>query len=183
MEPIQNDRKVIFGPVRLSYAHLFDKYAPNGDLSNAKYSASLLIPKHDEETVVAIRKAMDCAKALGIQTKWNGKEPKKVDLALRDGDDKDDEAYHGHWYINAKSDDRVGVVDRENNPIFDAEEVYSGCYVNASVTFYAYSVSGNNGIACGLNHVMKWRDGERFGGKASAQSDFAGITIDDDDDL
>lgn len=52
-----------------------------------------------------------------------------------------------------------------------------------SVTFFPYNVSGNKGVACGLNNVMKTKDDERLGGRASAESDFSEVDMEDDEDL
>lgn len=174
--------KVVFGPCRLSYTHVFNKYNPDGDDKNAKYMTNVLIPAGEKETVNAIKKAIEAAKASGIVSKWGGKEPKKLDMPLRDGDEKDDEVYAGMLYVNAKSKTRPDVVARSGNPITDEEEIYSGVRAIVSVTFYPYDISGNRGIACGLNNIMKFKDDEKLGGRTSAENDFAGIDIDDDDD-
>ena len=60
----------------------------------------------------------------------------------------------------------------------DKEEFYSGCYGRASINFYAFNVSGNKGIAAGLNNLQKLEDGERLSGGSSAEEDFS-----DDDDM
>lgn len=94
---------------------------------------------------------------------------------LRDGDVErpEDEAYAGHYFINANSKLKPGVVDANLNEIIDPAEFYSGCYGRASITFYAYNVNGNKGIACGLQNLQKLKDGEPLGGsRASAASDF-----------
>lgn len=184
-QPIIRDTKCIIGPVRLSYVHVFHKYSPDGNDEDGKYSAVLIIPKTEKETIKAIRQAIENAKQAGIASKWNGKEPKKFDLPLRDGDEQENdknEAFRGCYYINAKASTRPGVVDREMNPITDEEEIYSGIYAMASVTFFCYDVSGNKGVACGLNNIMKVKDGERLGGRVSAESDFAGVDLNDDDE-
>ena len=116
-------------------------------------------------------------------SKWGGKEPKKLDLPLRDGDDKDDEVYAGMLYVNAKSSTRPGIVDRNKAPIVDEEEIYSGVWAIVSVTFYPYDTNGNRGVACGLNNIMKFKDDEKLGGRSSAESDFADIDNEDDEDL
>lgn len=184
IKPIVKETKVIFGPCRLSYTHLFIKFAPDGDPAGGKYMTNVLIPKDERETVDALRQAIEAAKKAAIVAKWGGKEPKKCDMPLRDGDvDKDDEAYEGHYYVNAKCSTRPGVVDRNKAPITDEEEVYSGMWAIISVTFYGYDVSGNRGVACGLNNVLKYKDGERLGGRVSADADFAGLDMEEDDDL
>ena len=179
---VVNDTKVIFGPCRLSYTHVFEKYSPDGD-GEGKFMTNVLIPKSEKKTIEAIKKAIEAAKKAAIVAKWGGKEPKKLDLALRDGDEKDDEVYEDHFYLNAKSNTRPGVVDRKKVPIVDEEEVYSGVWAIVSVTFFGYDKNGNKGVACGLNNIMKFKDGERLGGRASAESDFGDIDCEDDDDL
>jgi len=44
----------------------------------------------------------------------------------------------------------------------------------------AFNTSGNKGIACGLNNLMKLTDGESLGGRSTADADFGGL---EDDDL
>lgn len=184
--PMVNGTKVVFGPVRLSYTHLFSKYIPDGS-TEGKYMTNVLIPKKEKETIKALQDAIQAAKVAGISSKWGGKEPLVLDLPLRDGKDKDEEIYKGCLFLNAKASTRPGVVDSDRNPITDEEEIYSGVWAYVSVSFYPYSVSGNKGVACGLNNVMKFKDDERLGGRVSAVTDFAGIKApapqDDDDDL
>jgi hypothetical protein len=182
--PTVKDTKVVFGPCRLSYTHVFTKYAPDGDTDNGKYMTNVLIPKSEKETVKALQQAIEAAKKSGIVSKWGGKEPKNLELPLRDGDtDKDDEVYEDCFFINAKSSTRPGICDKNKNPIVDEEEIYSGVYAYVSVSFYPYDKNGNRGIACGLNNIMKFKDGERLGGRTSAENDFADIDAEDDDDL
>jgi hypothetical protein len=183
IKPVVKDTKVVFGPCRLSYVHLFQKYAPEGTNDEGKYMTNVLIPKNEKETIKAINEAVENAKKAAVVSKWNGKEPKKLDLPMRDGDDKDDEVYDDMFYLNAKSRQRPGIVDRDKSPIVDEEEIYSGVWAYVSVTFFGYDVSGSKGVACGLNNVMKFKDGERLGGRNSAESDFEDIDSEDDDDL
>ncbi|MDP4179069.1 MAG: DUF2815 family protein, partial [Bacillota bacterium] len=55
--------KVTTGKVRLSYAHLFEPYAIDGN--EPKYSVSVIIPKTDTETLKAVKEAVSEAKELG----------------------------------------------------------------------------------------------------------------------
>ena len=114
--------------------------------------------------------------------KFGGKKPNKaaIKLPLRDGDiERDDEAYKGHYFINANSTTAPQIVDRAVKPILDRSEVYSGCYARVSLNFYAFNSNGNKGIACGLGNIQKIRDGESRGGKTTAADDF-GAVVDDD---
>lgn len=176
-----NETKVVFGPCRLSYTHVFEKYSPEG-AGEGKYMTNILIPKSEKKTIDTINDAINAAKNAAIVSKWGGKEPKKLELPLRDGDDKEDEVYAGHFYLNAKSNTRPGIIDRKKVPIVDEEEIYSGVWAVMSVTFYGYDVNGNKGIACGLNNIMKFKDDDHLGGRASAESDFCGMDFDDEED-
>jgi hypothetical protein len=180
--PQVKENKVIFGPCRLSYTHVFNRYNPDGDQADGKYMTNVLIPKDEKETIEAINKAIAEAKKQAIVSKWGGKEPKKLDMPLRDGDEKDDENYEGHLFVNAKSNTRPGIVDRKKVPIVDEEEIYSGVWAIMSVTFFGYDKNGNKGVACGLNNIMKFKDDEHFGGRVSAESDFGDVDLGDDDD-
>lgn len=181
--PQVKENKVIFGPCRLSYTHVFNRYNPDGDQADGKYMTNVLIPKTETETIEAIKGAIETAKKQAIVSKWGGKEPKKLDMPLRDGDEKDDDVYADHFYVNAKSNTRPGIVDKDLTPIVDEEEIYSGVWAYVSVTFYGYDVSGNRGIACGLNNIKKFKDDDKLGGRVSAESDFADFDDEDDDDL
>lgn len=183
IKPTVKGTKVVFGPCRLSYTHLFQKYNPGGATDGGKYMTSVLIPKNEKETVEAIKEAIEEAKKQGIISKWGGKEPKKLEMPLRDGDEKEDGVYENHLYVNAKCSTRPGIIDRNAAPIVDEEEIYSGVWAYVSVTFYAYDTNGNRGVACGLNNIMKFKDDERLGGRASAEHDFSEIDTESDEDL
>lgn len=172
----RNGTKVITGEVRFSYLHVFEPFA--GEVGQKpKYSVSLLIPKKDKQTIALIQEAVAEATDQGQTTKWGGKVPKNLKLPLRDGDEeKADEhpEYEGMYFINASSERQPGLVDSHKQEIFSDQELKSGDYGLASINFYPFSVSGNNGVACGLNNLMKKRDGESLGGTpASAEADFA----------
>ncbi len=178
--PKRTDTKVVFGPCRLSYCHLFSKYVPEGAANEAgKYAATILIPKTETETVAALNAAIEAAKRNAVSATWKGKEPKNLDICLRDGDEKEGDTpeFDGCWYINAKSKTRPNIVDRNLTPITDEEEIYSGVWAIVSIGFYGYDQNGARGIAAGLNNVMKFKDDTPFGGRVSAETDFAGIDI------
>ena len=175
-----NKTKVITGTnTRLSYFHGWEPVSINGGAE--KYSTAVLIPKSDKKTIDAIEKAIDAAIEEGI-AKFGGKKPNKaaIKLPLRDGDvERDDEAYKGHYFINANSKTAPQIVDKSVKPILDRSEVYSGCYGRVSLNFYAFNSNGNKGVACGLGNIQKIRDGEPLGGKTSAVDDFTTLVDDD----
>lgn len=170
-------------PCRISFANIWEPKAING--GDEKYSVSCLIPKSDKKTLARIQKAVEAAKEDGKTRKWSGKIPPNLKLPLRDGDiDRpDDENYEDCYFLNASSKDAPQVVDRKVNPVLDPMMVYSGCYCNVSVNFYAFNANGNRGVAAGLGNIQFVRDGERLSGKASADADFDALEEDDEDVL
>jgi hypothetical protein len=175
-----NPCKVITGVVRLSYAHLLEAVAIE-EGQEKKFSVSLIIPKDDKRTISLIEKAINAAKEQG-KSKWGGKIPAKLKLPLRDGDEErpEDDAYANSYFINASCKTKPGIVDTNLQPIIEADQIYSGMYARASVNFYPFDVSGNKGIACGLNNIQKVKDGESLGGRSRAEDDFAD-SLDNDD--
>ena len=193
-----NSTKVVIGVVRLSYVHAFQPEAV-GNNTDKKYSVSLIIPKSNTALVNQIKVAITNAFNAGVGI-FGGKAPAKGTWKnpLRDGDIErpDDEAYKDSYFINASSKTAPGVVklNPTGNPKYitidaaHSDELYSGCYGYVSVNFFAFNNSGNKGIAAGLNNILKVKDGDFLGGRATAESDFASVQIDadlpeaDDDD-
>lgn len=180
------DREVVTGLVRFSYVHIFEPSAMD-DSSDEKYSVCIIIPKSDKKTIAAINAAVETAKEQGKTAKWKGKIPAKLKLPLRDGDEErpDDEAFENSFFFNCSSKTKPGIVDKNVQPILDAEEVYSGCYGRVAVNFYPFNTSGSNGVAAGLNNVQKLKDGEPLSGRSRAEDDFGdgfGDDFDDEDD-
>ena len=179
-----NPTKVVTGPKTIfSYLNCWEPKAIAG--GTPKFSVSLLIPKSDTKTVEKVKAAIQAAYEEGAsKLKGNGRSVPSLSslkTPLRDGDvDRPDDAvYRGHYFINANSGTKPGVVDADRNPILERSEMYSGVVGRASINFYAYFVNGNRGIACGLNNLQKLADGTPLGGKSRAEDDFA----DDDDDF
>lgn len=184
-----SETKVITGKVRFSYLNVFEPTAIDEN-SRKTYNVSLIIPKSDTVTISKIKKAIEAAKEL-YKSKLvdkNGKMPATMWNPLRDGDLErgDSPEYENSFFVNAKSEVRPGLVDKDLNPIMSKDELYSGCYGRASISFFGFNQSGNKGISCGLNNLQKLSDGEPLGGGASAESDFGGENAyvgDDGDDL
>lgn len=160
-------------PARLSYNDLFTPRA-QAEGADPKYQAVLLVPKGDTKTIEALNSAIEEAVKDGVS---RGKIKAPIDPAqtmyppLRDGDrPKNDgesrgEAFANHYFVSAKApaERKPFVVDQGTQPIIDAEEVYSGMYVNACVEFWLYSNNGNTGIAATIVGIQKVKDGERLG--------------------
>ena len=164
------------GEVRISYEHLVRPYAANG--GDAKYSATLLIPKSDIETKRKIDAAIAAAKDEGILKKWAGSAPTNPPHPVYDGDGyrPSGEPFgaecRGHWVLTASSMQRQDVVDMQLMQIFDETQIYSGMYAQVHLNFFPYASNGRKGIGAGLGPVRKTRDGESLGGRRSAEDVF-----------
>lgn len=176
--------KISTGLVRLSYANIFEAKSING--SEPKYSCSLLIDKKDKATIARIREGINALKQdPDAIAKWKNS-VKGLKEPLRDGDEeRDDENYAGCYFINANSKSKPVIVDRNRDPIYDSDEVYSGCYAQAVITLFPFNNNGNKGIGVGLNAIRKIKDGERLGGNVVTDADYdddilGGIDSDDD---
>lgn len=159
------------GMVRLSYCHLT---APRAADQNAepKYSVTVLISKSDAATKYAIDTAIQTAIQEGVANPkaWNGRRPANPQTPVYDGDglrrngEPFGEECRGHWVFTASCKDRPKVYDANLQEILDPTQIYSGMYGRVNVRFYAFSKSGNTGIACALNMVQKLQDGEPLSG-------------------
>lgn len=175
-----SDTTIRVGEVRFSYANVFTPKV-NSD-GKEKYSCSILIPKDNEQAVRIVKEAIEAAKQAGKTSKWGGKIPGNCKSPLRDGDieREDDENYANCWFINANAnvDRKPAVKVAQDGEIFDAldnEDFYSGCYGAAVIGFFPYDSSGNKGVGCGLNLVIKTRDGDRLGGGISTDAALADL--------
>lgn len=179
---VENLTKVITGVVRLSYCHVWEP-ASMPDGGPKKYSSALLIPKTDKETIKKINAAIAAAIESGL-AKWGGKKPPVLKLPLRDGDAErpEDENYKGMYFLNATSNQPPGVLDKDKNEMIDKTKLYSGCYAKVDINFYAFNTNGNKGIACGLNNILKVKDGPALSGKEAASVVFADVDVPEDDE-
>lgn len=173
-----SETKILTGKVRLSYPKLFTAEQIQGQ-GDPKYTASFIIEPDDRFTLDKVEAAIDAAIALGKEKTWKGAKAAlltrdKLKLPLRDGDEKEDEAYNGRFFLNATSKSKPGVVDRDPRIALTEAEVYAGMYVRATLNFYPFDNNGSKGIAVGLNNIQFLEDGEPLsGGSAKPEDDFS----------
>lgn len=164
--------------VRFSYVNLKEANLAPG-ATEPKYGMSVIIPKTNKKTLRLIEDAIEAAAELGKEK--FGKSFKAKKLPLRDGDvEREDAAYAGSFFLNANAKNRPGMVDRKVQPILDLDEIKSGDWGNVSLNFYPFNVNGNSGVAVGLNHVQKVKDGEPLGAVTNAADEFDEVDFDDD---
>jgi len=171
-----NNKRLITGRVRGSYVNIFRPRL--NDLSGEEeYSMSLLIPKTDKKTVDRIQEIVEDV----IKEKWGAKRPAKLRTPLRDGDAErpEDEAYKGVFFMNVKSKQPPGIIDKDRQPVLDSSEFLSGDYCRCSLNAYPYDQKGNSGVSFGLNNVQIIAKGTPLSGRARAEDDFSAWTDED----
>jgi Protein of unknown function (DUF2815) len=171
--------RIMLKNVRLSFPALFtpEAFKPGDPL---KYKATFLVPKGDpqvkaiEAAILAALKAKYPAKADSILKSIRGN-PNK--FCWQDGDAKEYDGYEGMMALSAKASVRPAVIDRDRSPLAEADgKPYAGCYVNASVEFFAYDSSGV-GVSAGLRGVQFMNDGDSFAaGRPADSNEFEEVT-------
>lgn len=166
------------GKVRASYVNIFQPRIPENG-GEPKYSVTLLIPKTDAATLNAIFAEIEKAKQEGVQ-KFNGNIPPMCKIPIYDGDgyrpsgEAFGEECRGHMVMTASAKNQPVIVDLNMQNIINPADIYSGCFIRASINFFAYNSNGNKGIGCGLNAVQKIEDGEPLVMRISAEEAFGG---------
>jgi len=169
--------KVITPEVICSFPYLFEI----SDYTQ-KYGLSIPIPESDKAAIKQIKTAIGNA----AENKWGAKARaqigKKIESPLRTGnkEKEDDAIYKDTLFFSANSTTKPGVINIDNRQITAEDDaIYPGCILRASVVFYAYDFTGKKGVACGLQNVMKVKDGDQIGGKPTAEDDFSDFSSDE----
>ena len=83
----QNDPKRVLTPeCRLSYCNLVTARAPQNGVGDPKFSVTLLIPKSNPTIKQELDAAMNAAAEVGVNAKWNGVRPARIESVVHDGD-------------------------------------------------------------------------------------------------
>lgn len=178
MSTQMNTRKV-----RFSYPNVFNPRAA-GEGQDPKYSMTALIPKTDSATKAAIEARMREVYEGAKHTHFKGLTYDEVQKPIHDGDGRKPkggaygEECKGQWVLSTSTKNKPGVVGPDRGPdgkyvaCTDATKVYAGCYGRVTVNFYPYNVSGNKGIAAGLNAVLTYGYGDPIDGRVRAEDAF-----------
>lgn len=162
---------ILLRNVRISYPRLFEFEKFEG-VDTDKYACTFLIPKSDTATVKKVKFAFDAAvKKAGLK-----KLPAGAKLCLKDGDESEDENFHGHYTLKATNRKRFTIKPGKNEPnvTHDDGTFYAGCYVNAILSgdFYCYT-NYSKGVTSQLLGIQFFKDGEPLAAsRAASDSDF-----------
>jgi hypothetical protein len=168
--------RILLKDARLAFPKLFEPEQIQGQ-GDPKFGSSLIIPP-DHPQVAAIKAAMQAVakakwgeKAAGI---YNGLS-KQDRLALHDGDTKTKyDGFPGNLFISATAQENSPptVVDQARNPLgARSGKPYAGCFVNASLEFWAQDNKFGQRVNCTLRGVQFLRDGDAFSAGRPADAD------------
>lgn len=168
--------RILLKDVRLAFPNLFEATTVAGE-GKPRYSATLLFPSEHAQheqirkiiEAVAREKWKDKAQALLTGLYKTGK------VALHDGDEKAQyDGFPGNFFVAAASQENAPptVIDRDRSPLSRTSgRPYAGCYVNASLEFWAQDNQWGKRINCTLRGVQFYRDGDSFSAGRPADSD------------
>ena len=168
--------KFVVGPCRLSYVNIFEPAPPMNPGDDPVRQVSLLFPKSDAKSIGLLNQNFQAIAKQALEL-GEFKTASGMHVPLRDGDaeadaDRRGDEYRGFIFCNAKSWRPVGVVNGQNQPIIDPDELYSGCWANVQIAFKTFNVRGKFGIRVEINLIQKVRDDERFDGMDKAEDVF-----------
>lgn len=182
-----SNRVKIFGRASFLRVDRPEKYQGQGD---PRYSGNVIL--EDPKEVAKVKAAMRAAAV----SQWG---EAKADAALKsliagqktalvDGNTKAEyPGYEGNMVVQAHSKANqpptlVQTLNGENVKLDNETQsvIYSGCYVNAIIEFWAQDNQYGKRINAQLAGLQFVRDGESFaGGRAAATDDFAPVETED----
>jgi hypothetical protein len=185
---------------RLSYPAFGNKKV-NKDEESGKtrenWGGVIMLPKATHKEAHDRFKAMIeeiKANAVNEKTGKKGVIIESGNLCLKDGDEKEDEAMHGHWLITFSDSKRQPAIRRKSGEIMmDKDEVdnlfYGGCWGEVLLRPWYFNGKAKNDpkpypkrIACGFTGAQFVKDDEPFGTGRIDDSDAWGSIEEDDDD-
>lgn len=168
--------RILLKDARLAFPALFEPKTVNGE-GKPRYSATLLIPTDHPQMadlnkiIQAVAKDKWKDKAAGILTSLQ----KTDKVALHDGDTKAQyDGFSGMMYVAAASQENAAptVVDQARNPLSaKSGKPYAGCFVNASLEFWAQDNAYGKRINCTLRGIQFFKDGDAFSAGRPADAD------------
>lgn len=179
-------KKLRLTNARASYTYVISP-RPEGSLQEGKYGSEFIIT--DEETKALIKEYTKEVAQQAIKGAW-GKVPNNLVLPYRNGDEeKESEA--GALILKTGSpkfqpailirDEKTGRARHITEE--DKDDIYSGMYADADVTFKEWAVGGKFGVTAYLNAICKVAEGEPFAPVSSIEDSFSlDLGFDDDDD-
>jgi hypothetical protein len=168
--------RILLKNARLAFPNLFEPTTVAGE-GKPRFSGTMLLPI-DHPQLAEIRTKIDAI----AKDKWREKAAgilsglyKTGKVALHDGDEKSQyDGFPGNMFVAAASQENAPptVVGADRAPLTaKSGKPYAGCYVNASLEFWAQDNQWGKRINCTLRGVQFARDGDAFSAGRPADAD------------
>lgn len=166
--------KLKINNVRLAFPALFEAKTVNGEGKPA-FSAALLLDRNNPQAKTIVQTIEQVAR-----DKWGAKADailKQIraqdKTALHDGDMKTQyDGFEGNLYLSTRSITRPLIIDRDKTPLVESDgKPYAGCYVNASIEFWAQDNNYGKRVNASLRGIQFFADGDAFAGGGSANEE------------
>jgi hypothetical protein len=149
----------------LSYPKVFKPEESPMNPGKPKFSCAILVPKQGADITTIVNECRKVAAAL-FGDKFSGKLAQFGDKQpIKDGDLRENgDPANGHWILSANATPRrkPWILDRNNKPLDDEDEIYGGAIGLLWVQPVAYDMDGIKGVKLSLEGVQKIADGEPF---------------------
>ena len=168
---------------RGSFVYLTKPKTVDKEDGSQKQVYSIFIPlKKDAKSTKALIADLDNMVAACTTEKFGKAIPRKLlkDFPLKDGDEMDNEQFHGFWCINAASNFKPSVVDKHGETLEGEEEAYSGAWYKVKLSAWAWEFKKRRGVSLNIESAILLKDDKRFGGGSDAKEDFADEVEEDD---
>lgn len=186
---VGEEESILINNVRVSHPHLGAQKENEGDNGTSlSWNGVAMLNK---KTHVEAKEAY-----MGICKRIMDKNKVKIPseyLAIKNGDEKEDENYHGHWVVSFsdKGKRRPPIRDKNAQIITDAKEIdemfYGGCWINVWLRPWLFNGKAKGSaktypkrIPCGFLGVQFVRDDTPFGKARVDDTDVWGSAESDD---
>ena len=157
---------------RVTFPFVFE---PN---DQGKYGLGMIFPRETDFD------ALDALIDATIKEKWPKNPPSNLTRPILDGDDSERPEYKGFFYINGKCGKyRPGLVGPDKKLIESPEDFYPGCYARATITCYAWSFKGKNGVSVSVRNLQKCDEGEPLISRVRPDDDFEDLAFDESEGI
>lgn len=180
-------------PVTTTFGHIFEpkRTAEKDGTVREKYQVALLFDTTDPQQAEDLQRLK--ADALQVGKEAFGEhfetmvQQKSIRWPFRDGGEINPNTGQprfgqGITFINCSSNSKPDVVSRYFDPqdpqkkprkVTDSAEYWWGQKAKVNVTLKEYKRTDGNGIACYINGLQLWHEGDKMGNSFDAQSEFS----------
>ncbi len=160
---------------RGSFVNLAKPRKRDEDSDKEQYSIMICLPKKEQSTKAFM---LELEKAIQqVSAEAHGKAIPKERLKhypVKNGDDFENEDFHGFWCINAASNFKPSCIDVNGDELLTADELYSGAWYKVKISPWGWNnPKSGKGVSINLESAIKMKDDKRIGGGSNAKADFA----------